>query len=161
MRSFLAFFRSVAPVALVLSLGFTACSGSTGGSSTVPTAIGCSSGQTFSIQVFSDALHTQPQCQFNPETTAAAYAYVANVAPSDRYVMSVQLSGACVYMAPQGRKNDSCDSTAHNVTGVQAPGGNLSFTWPLSTSLKAGLYTIAVFDQTTNEELGIVKVFLQ
>lgn len=121
-------FRIGVPIALVLSLGFAACSGS-GSSSAVLPATGCSSGQPFSMQVFADPFHTQQQCEFDLKTSASAYVYTSNVAPSDTYVMYVQSTGPnphCVYMRPQrptGGSNGLCNPKRANVTGINAPGG--------------------------------------
>ena len=134
-------------------------------------------GQTFNIQVFSDAFHTQEAYQFDTVNSSAAYIYLQNVAPSDNYVMYVMSTGVnsyCVYMtpaAPGGQPVVSprptgapnalvCNPSSGSVTGVQAPGGTLSVTWQFDSSLEAGAYQVIVYDQTQNVTLGSVQVSL-
>lgn len=142
MNAFGKLFRVGAPVALVLLPSFAGCSGNAAPSVAEQT-VTCSVSHPFAIGVFGDPFHTHPQCQFNVTTSSAAYVYVGDVAASDRYVMYVRSS-----------------SRIPRVGGVQAPGGNVSFTWPLDRSLEPGLYTIAVYDQTAHELLGTVHVSL-
>ncbi|MBV8637319.1 MAG: hypothetical protein JO322_04490 [Candidatus Eremiobacteraeota bacterium] len=125
-------------------------------------------GQVFSIKVYQDPFHTQETYQFASSDTAA-YVYLQNVAASDYYVVGVHQTGVspnCVFMGPAPLPspyaypaNQLCNLTAS--TGVQAPGGNLSVTWPLNNAaLKAGSYSVEVFDLTQGVRLGQIQVSL-
>jgi hypothetical protein len=143
------------------------------------TSFFANAGQTFSIQVFEDAFHTSQQYQFDTGSSGAAYIYLQNVATSGQYVMYIQSTGVnvyCAYMSPAGAaalplpsprptgggtgNNLLCDPTQPNVTGVNAPGGALSLTWALTSSLEAGLYTVSIYDQAAGTVLGSVQVSL-
>lgn len=127
--------------------------------------------QTFSIQAYADPAHQQEQCRFKLGTNAAAYVQVQNVATTGAYVMFVQSPEPrphCVYMSPAGRRalpthglgsgstKNLCDVSTKNVSGINAPGGNVSFSWVFNPSLPAGSYTIAVYDQYANGGVGAV-----
>jgi hypothetical protein len=153
----------------ILLLGLSACSGNAGTSSLpAPTmACGTTGHPMFLVETYSDAAHRQERCAFNLGTNAAAYVQTQNVAPSDSYVMSVQTSGAhpsCVYVSPPGRTNSRggsdglCDVATAHVTGVHAPGGNVSLSWAFNPSLQAGSYTVAIYDQTIGIVLGSTQV---
>ncbi len=139
------------------------------------TSFYANAGQTFDITVYSDPFHTAPQYQFDTGSSGAAYVYLQNVATSGKYVMFVQSNGVnvyCAYMAPAGAaalpapsprptggasgNNLLCNTSTANVAGVNAPGGNLSLTWALSSSLEAGLYTVGIYDQNANGGTGAV-----
>jgi hypothetical protein len=136
----------------------------------------CGGGPPFSVEVYADPAHQQEQCQFKLGTSAAAYVQVQNVAPSGAYVMFVQSSGSrpyCVYMSPSGRRalptrglgsgsaKNLCDTSTKNVSGANAPGGNASFSWVFSPSLRAGSYTIAMYDQLADGGVGAVLASAQ
>ena len=139
------------------------------------TSFYANAGQTFDITVYSDPFHTAPQYQFDTGSSGAAYVYLQNVATSGKYVMFVQSNGVnvyCAYMAPAGAaalpapsprptggasgNNLLCNTSTANVTGVNAPGGNLSLTWALNSALEAGLYTVGIYDQNANGGTGAV-----
>jgi hypothetical protein len=157
-----------ARVALLLSLGLTGCSGSAGVAPVVATpSTACENDQTsqFTVLVTSDAEHTHPQCQYNVSSNSTAYIYVANVAPSDFYVLTVESASgnpSCVYTFPQGKAALPSAGACRigRDSGVQAAGGNLSGYWEISSSLPAGAYTIGVYDRTQNALLGTVQVSL-
>lgn len=138
-------------------------------------AIYVNAGQVFNIEIFQDAFHTQQAYQFNINSSTAAYVYLANVAPSDHYVVYVESTGVnvyCAYLAPTGTVNGStprptgspgkllCNPATSNVTGVQAPSGSLSLTWQFASTLEAGTYSVLVYDQDANETMGQVQVSL-
>jgi hypothetical protein len=137
-------------------------------------AVYANAGQVFNIQVFQDSFHTEPSYQFDTVYSPAAYVYLQNVAPSDRYVMYVMSTGVnayCVYMSPAGsaipppspRPTGAPSSLVCNPTvptGNQAPGGNLSVQWTFGAQLEAGTYSVIVYDQTAGLTLGQVQVSL-
>ncbi len=125
-------------------------------------------GQVFSIKVYQDSFHSQETYQFDAGTSNDAYIYLQNVSQSDYYVVGItQTSVApnCVFIAPAPLPapytppaNQLCALTAS--TGIQAPGGNLSVTWPIGPTLKSGVYSIEVYDLTQGVRLGQVQVSL-
>ncbi|MHB8147648.1 MAG: hypothetical protein ACYDGM_10375 [Vulcanimicrobiaceae bacterium] len=125
-------------------------------------------GQVFTIKVYQDAFHSQETYQFDASSSNNAYIYLQNVSQSDYYVVGItQTSVApnCVFIAPAPLPypytppaNQLCNLTAS--AGVQAPGGNLSVTWPIGPTLKAGIYSIEVYDLTQGVRLGQVQVSL-
>lgn len=138
-------------------------------------AIYVNAGQVFTVEVFQDAFHTEQAYQFNISTSNAAYIYLANVAPSDHYVVYVESTGVnvyCAYLAPTGTTNGAtprptgspgklvCDPSTSNVTGVQAPSGSLSLTWQFASTLESGSYAVLVYDQDAGETMGQVQVSL-
>jgi hypothetical protein len=142
-------------------------------------AVFVNAGQVFTITVFQDPFHTEQAYQFDTSSSVAAYVYLQNVAPSDHYVVYVYSTGVNVYCAyltpagstivptprPSGAPNTLlCNPSTANVTGVQAPGGNLSLTWAMSSALESGSYSILVYDQDANggtgQTLGQVQVSL-
>ncbi len=123
-------------------------------------------GQVFGIKVYQDPFHTQETYQFDASTSNNAYIYLQNVAQGDYYVVGVNRTGAapqCVFMGPAPLpspysypSNQLCNLTLS--TGVQAPGGNLSVTWPITAGLSAGTYSVEVYDLTAGTRLGQVQV---
>lgn len=142
----------------------------------IPAIIYVNAGQIFTIQVYADPFHTQTSYQFDVDNSTAAYIYLQNVAPSDyyvTYVMSTGVNAYCVYMTPPGSTIPSpsprptggaspgslvCNPSTS--TGLQAPGGSLAVTWPLSSSYEGGSYSVIVYDKTQNVVLGQVQVAL-
>lgn len=123
-------------------------------------------GPVFTITVYSDPYHTEETYQFDAAASENAYIYLQNVAQGDYYVVGVNQTGVnpnCVFMAPVPTpspytypSNDFCNLTSSS--GIQAAGGNLSVTWPISSSYAAGNYSIEVYDLTQGERLGQVQV---
>jgi hypothetical protein len=166
--------------ALVLGLlSFTACSSTANvaapPTTTVPASAGCGSAplNSFPFAVYADAAHQQEQCQFSVASNATAYVLMQNVATSGNYVMFVQWAGAnsfCTYLAPPGHSalpphtggnSALCNVTRRNVSGVSAPGGDVSFSWVIKPSLKPGLYTVGIYDQNANGGVGAVLATIQ
>lgn len=120
----------------------------------------CTISHSSTFQVFKDPFHAEPQCRFDVQTAAAAYVEASDVVASDKYVVYVTSSGAnhrCVFLTPN---NAGAGCNLATAPGVNAPGGTLALTWPLNTSLEAGRYTIALYDQTAGRRLGTVQVSL-
>ncbi|HTU69906.1 MAG TPA: hypothetical protein VMF11_06255 [Candidatus Baltobacteraceae bacterium] len=125
-------------------------------------------GQVFTLEVFSDPYHSSQTYQFDAADSPDAYIYLQNVAQSDYYVVGVHETGVnpnCIFMAPVPTpspytysSSQLCDLTASS--GVQAPGGDLSVTWPISSSDPAGNYSVEVYDLTQGQRLGQVQVSL-
>ena len=123
-------------------------------------------GQVFNIKVYSDPYHSAETYQFDASASNSAYIYLQNVSASDYFVVGVSqtaVSPNCVFMGPVPTPSpytypahQLCNLTASG--GVQAPGGNLSVTWPLSAALPAGSYTVEVYDLTQGYRLGSVQV---
>jgi hypothetical protein len=152
-------FRIGAPVALLALLSFTGCSGDTNPSAVPQTAAGCKISAGSFIQVYEDPFHTQRQCQFNVNASGDAYVVASPVVASDKYVVYVQSpSRQCVYMTPIAKAGLGCNLA--KTKGITAPGGRLTLTWQLSTSLKAGSYSVNLYDQTLSRTLGTVHVSL-
>lgn len=118
-------------------------------------------GSSFQVSVYQDPYHTTETYQFDASTSGNAYIYGTNLTASDYYVVyieSTSVNPKCVFMAPSGTITSGQLCNVSNVTGVQAPGGALSVTWPITTALAAGTYSIIVYDKTLNERLGQVQV---
>ncbi|MDP9024015.1 MAG: hypothetical protein M3N13_01395, partial [Candidatus Eremiobacteraeota bacterium] len=123
-------------------------------------------GAVSSVRVYQDSSHTQETYQFDAGSNPAAYVYLQNVSQSDFYVVGIEqtsIAPNCVFMGPAPLPspyvypvNKLCNLTASS--GIQAPGGNLSVTWPLSPALKAGIYSVVVWDATTATLVGQVQV---
>jgi hypothetical protein len=172
-----ALFGSCATAVVLIFLGLTACSDNAGISSLPVSTMACGSGAPgFSLEAYADPAHQQEQCQFKLGTSAAAYVQVQNVATSGAYVMFVQSTGPhpyCVYTSPTGRRalpthglgsgsnKNLCDTSTRNVSGVNAPGGNVAFSWVFDSTLGAGSYTIGIYDQDANGGVGAVLASTQ
>lgn len=125
-------------------------------------------GSVFTIKVYSDPYHTEETYQFTAGNSNDAYIYLQNVPQGDYYVVAINQTGVspnCVFMAPAPQPspytypaNQLCNLTLS--AGLQASGGNLSVTWPLSSSDPAGNYSVEVYDVTQGVRLGQVQVSL-
>ena len=66
----------------------------------------------------------------------------------------------CAYLSPAPTRGLGsgalCDTSTKNVTGANAPGANVSFSWEFSPSLRPGFYTIGIYDQHGNGGAGAV-----
>ncbi len=129
------------------------------------TVVYVNAGPTFSIKVYQDAYHSVETYQYDVSASGNAYINVKNVTPSDYYVVYVESTSSnpsCTFISPAQSPapaaNELCSPA--NSTGQQAPGGELSVTWPLSSSLSAGTYSIVVYDATLKQRLGQVQVAL-
>ena len=132
------------------------------------TVIYVNAGAVNLVKVYQDAFHTQEQYQFSASSGTNAYIFLQNASQSDYYVVGVSQTSVnpnCVFMGPAPLpspysyvSNELCQVQLSS--GVQAPGGNLSVTWPLSASYAAGNYSIEVYDITQGQRVGQVQVAL-
>ena len=118
-------------------------------------------GSDTTVKVYQDAFHTQEAYQFDVSSASDAYLYATNLTASDYYVWYVEstsINPNCVFIAPSATitAGKLCNITGS--AGAQAPGGALSVTWPITTSLSAGTYSVVLFDVTQNARLGQVQV---
>lgn len=131
-------------------------------------------GPTFTITVYQDPFHLTESYQFDVESSSDAYIYLQNLASADSYVVMVTSTGVtpnCVFISPQANPTPipqpsptgapgSLMCNPANSAGNTAPNGTLSITWPLTTSLGAGTYSVEVYDSTIGQMLGQVQVSL-
>ncbi|MGC8485440.1 MAG: hypothetical protein ACP5O6_07400, partial [Candidatus Baltobacteraceae bacterium] len=112
----------------------------------------------YNFGVYQDAFHTQLISQFAAGTSSAAYIYATNITPSDFYVVyieSTSINPVCIFSAPvQSSYTANALCQPNLSSGEQAPGGNLSVTWPISSTQPAGTYSVVLFDKTTNERIA-------
>ncbi len=127
------------------------------------TVVYVNAGPTFSIKVYQDPYHSVETYQYDVSSSGAAYIDVKNVTASDRYVVYVESTSnnpSCQFVSPAQSPAAAAGAlcSPSNSPGQQAPGGELSVTWPLSSSISAGTYSVIVYDLTQDQRLGQVQV---
>lgn len=117
-------------------------------------------GQQYTIGIYQDPFHLTQSNQFDVSSSAAAYIYVTGLAPADYYVVYVMSTGYtphCTFISPLSNPTPIPEPTPTgtanalacqpvNSAGQQAPNGNLSVPWTLSSSLNAGTYSVVLVD---------------
>jgi len=122
-------------------------------------------GAAYVVRVYQDSFHTQEGYQFDVSSSTAAYFYAQNLTASDYYVVYVESTSVtpqCVFVAPAASPAATAGQLCNpgNSTGVQAPGGALNVTFPITSALAAGTYSVVLYDKTQSERLGQVQISL-
>ena len=120
-------------------------------------------GAAYVVRVYQDSFHTQEGYQFDVSSSTAAYFYAQNLTASDYYVVYVESTSVtpqCVFVAPAASPAASAGQLCNpgNSAGVQAPGGALNVTFPITSALAAGTYSVVLYDKTQSERLGQVQI---
>ncbi len=129
------------------------------------TVVYVNAGPTFSLKVYQDPYHSVETYQYDVSSSGAAYIDVKNVTASDYYVVYVEATSgnpSCQFISPPQTPTATAGQLCSpaNSPGQQAPGGELSVTWPLDTSIPAGTYSVVIYDKTLNQRLAQVQVAL-
>lgn len=119
---------------------------------------------TGTVKVYQDSNHTLETYQYDANSSAFAYIQATNVPAGDKFTVYVEYTSknpTCIYSSPaQGSypANSLCNPTA--LTGTLNSSGVVNVTWPITTSLNPGTYTVVVYDNSLNQRLAEAQVAL-
>ncbi len=129
------------------------------------TVVYINAGPTFSIKVYQDPYHSVETYQYDVSSSGSAYVDVKNVTASDYYVVYVEstsINPSCQFISPPQTPAAGAGQTVQpcQFSGAAGSRRRASVTWPLSTSIPAGTYSVVVYDKTLGQRLGQVQVAL-